>query len=251
MTIDPTTALSPPTGNSDPIPNVLENALAGSYMSPTYWLTAPVNEVLSWAGKRNPIDVITEKMAGDWQGVFDAGSAVKSLAQFNTLTDQALDDARTTALTEWTGVSADQAGQYFEQLAQAIGDQKSTISQLGTQLNNLAFGMYEASQSVSGLLMNLTDAVIETIINLAAAKLSTAFAGTGIGLLVAGGLWAGVLKNIADVIGIIDDIVNVMGTAFTAAQSVAGLIIGHAGAIKTVNLPALPQNSYHPGGVPS
>ncbi|MDH6281559.1 hypothetical protein [Prescottella agglutinans] len=249
MTDDPRSALRRPAAE-DPVPDLLENALSGSYLSPSYWLTAPVMGALGIIGvEQNPIDTIADWVAGDWAAVQEAGRAVKSLGDFNALMSEALSSATSTAVQSWEGEAADSAAGYFDELVRAVESQQYAIKSLGDELETAAFGMYEFSQSIKGLLGTATDLMIQFLIELAAAGASTFAAATGVGAIITAGTWAAALATGWKVFQTIQKIFDVLNKAFMGAQAVTGLVTGYMGAIGDTKLPALPGAAYGQGGV--
>lgn len=244
MTNDPRSVLVEPKA-SDPVADVLENALSGSYLSPTYWFTAPVMAALGVAGiQKNPIDFITEQVSGDWAAVQEAGLAVEALSEFNAQMSDALSSAMNTAGEAWDGAAANSASDYFGELAHAIESQKYAIKSLGDQLDTVAFGMYEVSESVKGLLGVATDKMIEFLIGLAAARASLLLAATGIGAVASGTVWAAALAIGWRLFQTIQKIYEVLGYALQGAEATFGVIAGYMGAVKDVKFPALPGGAY-------
>ncbi|RDI24062.1 hypothetical protein DEU38_111139 [Rhodococcus sp. AG1013] len=249
MTDDPRSALQEPVAE-DPVPDPLENALSGSYLSPTYWLTAPVMGALGIIGvEQNPIDTIADSVAGDWAAVQEAGRAVKSLSGFTALMSEALSSATSTAVQSWEGDAADSAAGYFDELVRAVESQQHAINSMGDELETVALGMYEFSQSIKGLLAIATDLMIQFLIELAAAGASTIAAATGVGAIITASAWAVALATGWKVFQTIQKILDVLNKAFQGAQAVTGLITGYMGAIGDAKLPALPGAASDRGGV--
>ncbi|UNQ41311.1 WXG100 family type VII secretion target [Prescottella equi] len=249
MTDDPRSALQDPAA-ADPVPDPLENALSGSYLSPSYWLTAPVMGALGIIGvEKNPVDTIADWVAGDWAAVQEAGRAVKSVGDFNARMSEALSSATSTVVESWEGDAADSAAGYFDELARAVESQRHAISSMGAELETVALGMYEFSQSVKGLLGTATDLMIQFLIELAAAGASTFAAATGVGAIITASAWAVALATGWKVFQTIQKIVDVLNKAFMGAQAVAGLVAGYMGAVGDSKLPALPGAAYGQGGV--
>ncbi|NKR58022.1 hypothetical protein GS536_18705 [Rhodococcus hoagii] len=249
MADDPRSALQNPVAE-DPVPDPLENALSGSYLSPSYWLTAPVMGALGIIGvEKNPVDTIADWVAGDWTAVQDAGRAVKSLGDFNALMSEALSSATNTAAQSWEGDAADSVVGYFDELVRAVESQRHAINSMGAELETVALGMYEFSQSVKGLLGTATDLMIQFLIELAAAGASTFAAATGVGAIITASAWAVALATGWKVFQTIQKIVDVLNKAFMGAQAVAGLVAGYMGAVGDSKLPALPGAAHGQGGV--
>ena len=248
MSSNPYSALVAPTA-TDPVPDILENALSGSYLSPTYWLTAPVNAALGFINAPNPIDWIADFVAGDWMSVQEAGLAVAHLSKFNGLLSGELSSAMEVATKTWQGDAANSASQYFDGLAQAIESQKSAINSLGKQIEQTAIGMYEASQAIKGGLAIATDSMIEFLITLAAAKASTALAATGVGAAVTASAWAAAVAMGYRVYSKIDKVLDLLNYAFQGAQATVGVIAGYMATVKDVKLPNLPDAAYDHGEV--
>lgn len=249
MTADPRSALQEPIAE-DPVPDPLENAISGSYLSPTYWLTAPVMGALGIIGvEQNPVDMIAEWVAGDWEAVQEAGRAVRCLGDFNALMSEALSSATSSATQAWEGDAADAASGYFDELARAVESQQSAINVMGAELETVAFGMYEFSQSIKGLLAIATDLMIQFVIELAAAGVSILAASTGVGAIFTASAWAAALATGWKVFQAIQKILDVLNKAFQGAQAVAGLVTGYMGAVRDTKFPALPGSAYGHGGV--
>ncbi|MFW0783002.1 hypothetical protein AAFP35_00650 [Gordonia sp. CPCC 206044] len=244
MAKEPAAALTSPVAR-DPIPDVLENAMSGSYVSPSYWLTGPVMQALSFAGvEQNPIDMAAEWFTGDWTRVQEAGQAVQSLGDFNKLLSEAITAASTAASEMWDGDAASAADKYFADFAQAIRRQQSAINQLGKQLDSLAFGMYEASQAFKGIAATITDLVIMLAIKIAAAFAASSLAATGIGAAVAASSWASATMTALQVADKVSDAITAVNLALQASQTIAGEIIGHVADLKEIQIPELPGRAY-------
>ncbi|MFD4369384.1 hypothetical protein [Rhodococcus sp. NPDC058521] len=244
MTTEPRAALVEPIA-SDPVPDVLENALSGSYLSPTYWLTAPVMGALGLIGvEKNPIDIIADDIAGDWQAVQEAGLAVRSLGEFNSQMSEALSTAMSTTSESWDGDAAASASDYFGELARAIESQKFAINSMGSQIDSLAIGMYEASEAVKGLLGTATDLMVQFLLELAAAGATALLTATGLGAVVAAASWAAALRTGWKLYEVISKIPEILGYALQGAEAAAGVITGYMGAVRDVKFPALPGAAY-------
>lgn len=242
-TAEPRSALVEPTAE-DPIPDVLENALSGSYVSPTYWLTGPVNAVLGLVGARNPIDLISEQLAGDWTTVQKAGQAARNLADFNELYGNAMRDASDTVLKTWHGVAATASDTYFTKLADGITDQRGELIELGTKVKNMATGMYEGSQAIKGALAIATDYAILAVISWAAAQAASAASATGVGAAIAAAEWAATIAAALKVLDAINDIISHINYLYQTVTAMVGLIASHASMLKSVDLPKLPGAAY-------
>ncbi|GAA5064663.1 hypothetical protein [Nocardia callitridis] len=76
-TAAPIAALTEPQPN-DPIPDLVELVINGNAISPSYW----INYVLSNTIRVDPLTYATDKIAGDWKAVQQAGAAVANMSDY-------------------------------------------------------------------------------------------------------------------------------------------------------------------------
>lgn len=79
----------------------------------------------------NPAEWIAKEMAGDWEAVARAGSALKNLGKFNDSFAGAVDGGSDAMFTGWQGNAAGAAQAYFDQLPTALRAQISALNHTG------------------------------------------------------------------------------------------------------------------------
>lgn len=224
---------------SDPVPDLVENILgAAQYMSATYWF----NEAAKLVCGTDPMAWIAAQFAGDWAAIQRAGIAISTLGEFNEDYSTLIDRDVVGLPAYWTGDAADEASRYFGDYSASIRSQSHDLAQIGDQVQQIAFGMYETANAVKGLWQALFDRLIAIAVTAAAAT----FTGwTGVGGAIGG---SAVVAQVLSASAVWRQAVDTAGKAWDGAQGSIGLITGHMAGLENIGIHQLPAKSYdHPG----
>lgn len=239
MNVSPDGALADPDG-SDPIPDLLENAVGLSFMSPSFYIQQFCTTVI----KMNPWDWAAEQLSGDWDGVKRAGDSIHNLADFNIRYSGAIRDGLRD-VDPWRGAAADTARAYFLQLGDAVGRQASPLNSIGKQMEQVSVAMYELSKVVGDALSAITDMAIVALIEIAAAQ---AMALTGVGVIASGAAMGAAAMQVLLMLERWGEVIQHWTTTWSVVQALMSGITGMLGAAEFIELPKLPDTTYdHPG----
>ncbi|GAB1691688.1 hypothetical protein [Krasilnikovia sp. M28-CT-15] len=238
MVVNPSDELTQPKGH-DPVPDLAENIVGFTqYISVSYWL--------GWAAEHtlglNPWQWVADQYAGDWKAIQEAGLAIQNLAEFNAAFAGSVKSGVQTVAYDWSGNAATAAAGYFTGLASVLDQQAPDLKALGQEFITMSTGMYEAANSIKGLMETLTDLLIAIGLEAAAAAASS---WTLVGPVLAG---AAAAATITKAIGVWGQVMEVHNHVWNAVQAFTGLVAGYLGGLHGLDTVPLPAGDYdHPG----
>ena len=222
----------------EPIPGLVNEILgAGDWLSPSHVLMKGIELVFSF----NPGEEAARWVAGDWESVSTAASALDQLAEYAVRLGRLLNDESAEMLTKWQGNAATSAGSYFERFAIAVDSMGAPLQGVAREYQSVAAGMQEMATAVASILEQLLDKLISMGIKALAA---TATSETVIGGLFFGG-WAAYDAYRATRLW--TQALEWHGRALTASQALVGLCAGYLGALRDLDSITLPNAYDHPG----
>ncbi|MCW2845525.1 MAG: hypothetical protein JWN22_3441 [Nocardioides sp.] len=222
----------------EPIPAALNEVLGiGDWLSPSHVLMKGIELVFSF----NPGEEAARWVAGDWQSVSKAASALDQLAEYAVRLGHLLDGESATMLEQWQGNAATSASSYFEKLAIAVDSMDAALRGVSDEYQAVAAGMQEMATAVASILEQLLDKLISMGVKALAA---TALSETVIGGVVFGG-WAAYDAYRATRLW--TQALEWHGRALTASQALVGLTAGYLGALRDLDSVTLPNSYDHPG----
>lgn len=226
---------------SDPVPDLVELVINGNAISLSYWVNYVCKNVLGL----DPLTDTTNKIAGDWESLQKAGTAVAAMSDYVREYSRAVSTAARTADSTWDGNAAEAAQAYFGQLTTALDAQAATLKDVGSTIEQYSLSSYYMAQVVCGMLQEVFDYAIILAIKAAA---SAAMASTGVGAvgsaftLASGALeaalmierWQGILGKFTDWV--------------FATEGAASVVLAGASQLSSSSIPQLAGAAYdHPG----
>lgn len=235
---NPSAALVAPT-SEQMIPETFDKILSfPDYFSLGHWVYVGCETLFGV----NPAEWVAKEIAGDWEAVARAGSALKNLGKFNESFAGAVAGGTEAMFKGWEGNAASAAHAYFDQLPTALRAQVSALNNTGHQFEQAAFGVWGVAKTLVSLLELLLDLVIAWAIEAAA----TAAASWTVVGAIAGG--AAMVATAAKAISVWGDICKAHGMAWTICTGVTGTIAGYLSLLHDMKDHPLPKGAYdHPG----
>lgn len=240
-TTSPVASLTEPQP-SDPIPDLVELVINGNLVSPSYW----INYVLVHTIGFDPLTYTTNKIAGDWQSLQQAGTALGNISDYLRDYARTISADNREVQTSWDGNAAEAADAYFDELTQALTTQAGTLKDISTTVDEYSLASYYMAQFICGRIQDIYDAAIILAIKEAAAA---AMATTGVGAIGSVFTTASAVYEVAQ---IVEGWGKVMGQ-FTQwvflAEAAVGTILSGVAAISSTTIPALGAETYDHQGV--
>ncbi|MEE2031328.1 hypothetical protein [Rhodococcus chondri] len=227
----PVHALDAPAG-SDPIPDLLEEALGLYYISPSFYIQKFCTGVIGV----DPWAMASEKCSGDWGAIARAGESVHNLAAFDRIYAAGIGAAAATS-EPWTGTAADATRDYLARLQNAVDSRANQLDRIGTQLEQMAVAMYELGRAVGDTLAAITDSAIIAIIHIAAAKAALL---TGVGVVASTAASGLAAVEIARILDAWSTITSVWTKTWTLVQALMSGLVGSLATMERIELPPLP-----------
>lgn len=208
--------------------------LGGSLVSPGYW----ANKIIEWTFGVNPQAWFVEQFTGDWQGVTMAGDAFTKVGDYWTAMATTLADDCGVLFRGWEGEAADSAQSYFQRLIEAHAQMAAPLAQIGSQYHACGVGMYFTAAGVGALLGTLMDMVAGAAVLAAAIAVATA---SGVGAPAALVMIEGLLVWLEAIMGVWATVLTIQGVTVGVAYTVAGLIAGYLGNVKSIDQMEMPS----------
>lgn len=238
--VEPKSLLKEPVAEQT-IPDAMDKALSfPDFFSLGHWVYIFIDEV---CGGVNPAEWVAKELAGDWEAVAKAGSALKNLAEFHEAFAVEIDNGSQGMFQAWEGKAASAASDYFGKIPDALRDQISALKDVGEQFETAAFGVWSTAKTIVSLLELLFDLAIGFVIEAAATAASS---WTGVGAIAGG---SAMLLTIAKAISVWMDICKYHGLAWTICTGTTGTIAGYLGNLHGFKDHPLPAGSYDYSGV--
>ncbi|MET8795372.1 hypothetical protein ABZV91_02760 [Nocardia sp. NPDC004568] len=218
-----------------------EFLVTSNEISPTYWACTWLKNVVGV----DPVEWFSQKIAGDWEALQQAGVAVANLAAYNTGFAAEIENAAKAVDPTWDGNAAADAQTYFAELATAVAVQVDALNSVADEIENYANAAYYGAKTIGDSVQTLLDIGAIAIIEWAAVKVSAA---TGVGVVATAALVAAATLTTLRAIAEFNMMVSKLSALYIGLEGTAGLIYAGLGAIRSGDLPTLPENSYdHPG----
>ena len=225
----------PPEGFQNPLQPIVTIT---NLLSPGYW----VQQALEATIGTNPVQEVSELVAGNWEEYAKCASAFLALGKFvsgvasniSTNNDR-LDDV-------WNGNAADGAYAYFSNLAKSIAAHQDGYNDLHGKYQEAAKGVWEFSLFIAGEIQGLFDKLFWIAVEAAA---GAALAETGVGPVLMWSIAAFQCKQVVDEWGRISkEILNIQ----RLVRTVHGNILTAIGSTGSFQSYPLPNGGYqHPG----
>ncbi|MFC4124106.1 WXG100 family type VII secretion target [Nocardia rhizosphaerae] len=240
-TEQPVAALAEPQP-SDPIPDLVELVINGNAISPTYW----INYVLKTTIGYDPLTDTTNKIAGDWEALQKAGTAVGNMSDYLSDYSQAIKTAAREADASWDGNAAEAAKTYFDSVTSALATQVSKLKDISTTIDEFALSSYYSAQVVCGLLQEIFDNAIIAAIKYAAAA---TMAATGVGAAGSAATIASAAFELVTIIARWQDVLGKFTDWVFSAEGAAAVVLAGVAEVSSTALPAMSGGSYDHQGV--
>ncbi|MCA1673635.1 MAG: hypothetical protein LC799_16025 [Actinobacteria bacterium] len=153
--------LPPPEEFTDPIQ--LFNSI-GDLLSPTVW----VSEVLDLAFGFNPLEEATEAFAGDWESYVNSANAWLSLAGATDAIARNLQSGLRALDESWDGNASDGAYAHFQQLVNALDQQKVVLDSAHREFISAGRGVWQEGKAVADILKTIGDLALLAAVEIAA-----------------------------------------------------------------------------------
>ncbi|GAA2575156.1 hypothetical protein GCM10010435_58740 [Winogradskya consettensis] len=186
------------------------------YTSPSNYILVAFDHVFGF----NPLERALESLLGDWQAIAQAGVAFGHAADAVQDLGYNVQGGAIALQPGWEGVAADAAYFGFTRLADGAANLADPFRGISQQFTEIAQGVYNTSEAVSGFLKGLCDAAIIAGIAFVA---GTATAASGVGAVVGYGV-AGV--EIANMLRLWAQATEAINSIFAAVQAALGIIEG-------------------------
>ncbi|SHN06298.1 hypothetical protein [Cryptosporangium aurantiacum] len=187
----------------------------------------------------NPLDYLTEKLAGDWEAFGKAGKALGNSA--NAVHDVAhnVQGGDIALRSFWTGNAASAADRYFTMLATKSDDIVDPLREASKEYDSLAVGIWNASQYLSGTVKNMVDNAIIAGIAFAAGTITIE---SGIGPIIgySGGAFA-----LAMIIIEWNAALEVVTDIYNRVQLCIGVIQSAGAKLYNARFPDIGTDAYH------
>lgn len=245
MVAPPSSELATPQA-SQFMPDLVVNSLGvAQYISASYWMRVGMDRITEAATGEpwNPWSWFAEQAAGDWEEVSRAGDALAKLAEFNAVFASAVRSGTDSTIPYgWDGNAAASAQEYFTDLNREIDDHVAQLAELGSQLDQMAAGIFLSIQTITNLLDSLLDSIITIAIGLA---LTGATAKTVVGGVVFG---AATIAKIVHAANIVRQILDAWNNTVTGTYAFSGVVMTYLAPISgTLEKFELSHSSYqHP-----
>jgi hypothetical protein len=229
----------------DIIPGPIDLVLsAGDWLNLSHWIMQGCELVTKLVSGHafNPGQWVVDQFTGDWEAFAKAGDALKHVGEFHAAYAQNITEGKDAMFAGWTGHAADAANKYFTDFAGAVKAEQSPLSQMGTEMQTAAFGIWGVAKTMDSLLESLLDALIGLGIALAA--------GAATSETIIGGIVGGIAAawEIKEAVTIWKQALEAHDMAYNIGIGLTGIIAGLLGALQGLKDHPLPAGSYdHPG----
>ncbi|WP_280220101.1 hypothetical protein [Nocardia neocaledoniensis] len=227
---------------SDPIPDLVELVINGNLVSPSYW----INYVLAHTIGVDPLTYTTNKIAGDWQSLQKAGTALGNISDYLRDYGHSISAGNRETQTSWDGNAADAADAYFDTLTQALTTQASTLKDISTTVDEYSLASYYMAQFICGRIQDIYDAAIILAIKEAAAA---AMATTGVGAIGSVFTTASAVYEVAQIVEGWGKVLGQFTKWVFLAEATAGTILGGVATVSSTAIPTLGAETYDHQGV--
>ncbi|WP_410871710.1 hypothetical protein [Nocardia sp. A7] len=221
----------------DPMNDKFEFIVTSNEISPTYWVCTWCKNVLG----EDPVEWLSQKIAGDWEALQKAGKAVENLSAYSSSFAEEVRNAAASVDPSWDGNAAASAQTYFSGLSTAIASQTEFLNGIADEIKNFANSAYYGAKSIGDGVQSVLDLGAMAVIEWAAAKLAAA---TGVGIVATAALVAAATLTTLAVIAEFNLLVQALSGIYVVLESSAAIIYAGIANLQTGDLPTLPQSSY-------
>ncbi|MFF0543211.1 hypothetical protein ACFYTF_10265 [Nocardia thailandica] len=237
----PVSALTEPQP-SDPIPDLVELVINGNIVSPSYWINYVLNQTIGV----DPLTYTTNKIAGDWQALQKAGTALTNMSDYLRDYGYAVAAGRREVREDWDGNAAQAAEDYFTQLTDALNTQSAALKDVSTTVEEYSLASYYMAQFICGRIQDVYDyAIILAIKEAAAAAMAT----TGVGAVGSVFTTASAAYEVVQIISTWAQVLGKFTQWVFLAEAAAGTALGAAATLSSTDLPELGGKNYDHQGV--
>lgn len=148
--------------------NDLLAILTADPFSPSFLIT----RIFEYYGLADPFEAAGQALVGDWNVVYQNGSALAAIAEFLRTMKQALLYDANVCMQDWKGNAADSAQTYFSAIATDLQDNFTKFNSAADALKAVAEGLSSYAQIATDALREITNAVVIIIIATAAGTIS-------------------------------------------------------------------------------
>ncbi|MBJ8347455.1 hypothetical protein [Antrihabitans sp. YC2-6] len=204
------------------------------FLSPTWlvckaWEAATGEDPMSW----------TERIAGNWEDIQQAGKALATLGDYNSELAAVILRTAADGTQTWQGNAATGASEYFAGFANAVAAQQDPLVEMGRNLEQLATAISEFGTLIGDIFQSVFDMAI-----IAAVQLSMSMAPVPTGPVFGAAFAATFARMVATAAPVVDWYGRVLLLVREALARGYALL----GGAEFVSLPGLPTSSYdHPG----
>ncbi|RBO90282.1 WXG100 family type VII secretion target [Nocardia puris] len=242
MTVNPPISALTEPQPSDPIPDLVELVINGNIVSPSYW----INYVLVNTIGVDPLSYTTNKIAGDWQALQKAGTALDNMAEYLRDYARTISTENTTVHNTWKGNAADAADDYFDELTKALNTQAGALRDISMTVEEYSLASYYMAQYICGKTQDIYDLAIILAIKQAAAW---AMASTGVGAVGSVFTTASAVYEVAQIIKTWGEVLGQFTTWVFRAEAAIGVILGAVATVSSTDIPSLGGETYDHQGV--
>jgi hypothetical protein len=220
-----------PTGRLKPVGDVeFSHPLAFmDYLSPSDWALKGFDFVFGF----NPMDKVSDYFLGDWQAIAKAGVALGQTADAMHDIGYNVQGGAIALRGGWHGGAADLADHHFTTFAGQTADLADPLKQISERFAEMAQGVYNSCEAITGFIKGLLDAAIVAGI---AAAAGTITAETGVGAVVGYGVAA---IEVANMLRLWAQATAAMSSIYAVVQTLVGAIQAQVARLSVVNLPDL------------
>ncbi|AGZ43032.1 hypothetical protein [Actinoplanes friuliensis] len=184
-----------------------------------------------WVFGFNPLDRVLESLLGDWQAIAKGGIALGRAGDAFGDIGYNVQGGAIAVRAGWEGRAADAAYHRFTGIAGDTASLGDPLREMSRQYSEIARGVWNTSEAVSGFIKGLLDAAI--IAGIAAAA-GTATAASGVGAVVGYGVAAAEVANMLKLWG---QATAAISAIYGAVQMALGVVEGQIAKLDSITLP--------------
>jgi uncharacterized protein YukE len=222
--VDPASFLTEPSEDGA-VPDLVQQVLDGvGYFSETELAL----KILDLCGLKVE-DWVKDKLAGDFKAFAKCRNAVINLGKFEDAAATTIAEGTSTLMKAWQGQAAGGAQNYFNQLADALGEHANTLSSIGQKLEAVVVAIQQGGSAIMGGLTAAMDAAIEAALSAGAAAATEAIPGLDV-LTDIIGAW-----KVTEVINKVKELGTIWGYVWTGLQGSMAAIVGLIGWLQNLS----------------
>jgi hypothetical protein len=223
-----------PDGFNNPIQIIND---LGNMISPGYW----AQKFLEATIRVNPVQELSNWVAGDWEQFAKAADALNSLSWFCSDVGHDLMLNISALSTQWTGNASNEAFQYFNTLGNLVKGHGEALASLRDKYTEAAKGVWEFSESINDIIQSIFDSIFWGTVEAIAGGI---LAETGIGPAV---LWSLAALECKSIVDGWKQATNLLMNIQNAIRMIHGGILDIVGTNGAFQTHPLPAGYDHPG----